>query len=49
MTTVILVRHGESVANGKGFFAGQLDIPLSKNTPIILKNWVGFLFRGDIG
>lgn len=30
MTTVILVRHGESTANGKGFFAGQLDIPLSE-------------------
>lgn len=29
MANVILVRYGESVANGKGFFAGQLDIPLS--------------------
>lgn len=29
MKTLILVRHGESAANGKGFFAGQLDIPLS--------------------
>ena len=30
MTTLILVRHGESAANGKGCFAGQLDIPLSE-------------------
>ena len=29
MTTLILIRHGESAANGKGFFAGQLDVPLS--------------------
>ena len=29
MTTIILVRHAESDANGSGFFAGQLDIPLS--------------------
>lgn len=28
-TTLILVRHGESNANGTGFFAGQLDIDLS--------------------
>jgi len=28
-TTLIFVRHGESGANGKGFFAGQLDIDLS--------------------
>ena len=30
MTTLIFVRHGESAANGKGCFAGQLDIPLSE-------------------
>lgn len=29
-TTLIFVRHGESNANGKGFFAGQLDIALSQ-------------------
>ena len=29
-TTLILVRHGESNANGNGFFAGQLDIGLSQ-------------------
>ena len=29
-TTLILVRHGESNANGSGFFAGQLDIELSQ-------------------
>ena len=29
MTIFIFVRHGESAANGKGCFAGQLDIPLS--------------------
>lgn len=29
-TTRIFVRHGESDANGKGFFAGQLDIALSQ-------------------
>ena len=29
MTTLILIRHGESAANGKGFFAGHLDVPLS--------------------
>ena len=28
-TTLIFVRHGESEANGKGFFAGQVDIGLS--------------------
>jgi broad specificity phosphatase PhoE len=30
MTTLLLVRHGESVANGKSFFAGHLDIDLSQ-------------------
>ena len=29
-TVLILVRHGESNANGNGFFAGQLDIELSQ-------------------
>ena len=29
-TTLVFVRHGESNANGKGFFAGQLDIALSQ-------------------
>ena len=29
-TTLILVRHGESDANGNKFFAGQLDIDLSQ-------------------
>ncbi|MBQ8323480.1 MAG: histidine phosphatase family protein [Clostridia bacterium] len=29
-TTLILIRHGESSANGKGFFAGHLDIELSE-------------------
>lgn len=29
-TTLIFVRHGESEANGNGFFAGQMDIPLSQ-------------------
>lgn len=29
-TTLIIVRHGESNANGSGFFAGQLDIDLSQ-------------------
>ena len=29
-TTLIFVRHGESNANGSGFFAGQLDIDLSE-------------------
>lgn len=29
-TTLIFVRHGESEANGNGFFAGQLDIALSQ-------------------
>ena len=29
MTRVLLIRHGESAANGKGFFAGHLDVPLS--------------------
>ena len=28
-TTLIFVRHGESEANGNGFFAGQSDIALS--------------------
>ncbi len=28
-TTLIFVRHGQSNANGSGFFAGQLDIDLS--------------------
>ena len=30
MTTLLIVRHGESTANGKGFFAGHIDIPLSE-------------------
>ena len=30
MTRILLVRHGESAANGKGFFAGHLDIDLSE-------------------
>ena len=29
MTTIILLRHGESEANGKSFFAGQKNVPLS--------------------
>ena len=29
MTTLLVVRHGESEANGEGFFAGQKDILLS--------------------
>lgn len=29
-TTLIFVRHGESSANGKGVFAGHLDLPLSE-------------------
>ena len=29
-TTLIFVRHGESEANGNGFFAGQSDIALSQ-------------------
>lgn len=28
MTTLLLIRHGESEANSKGFFAGQYDVPL---------------------
>lgn len=28
MTTLLFVRHGESEANRKKFFAGQLDVPL---------------------
>lgn len=28
MTTLLLVRHGLSEANAKGFFAGQMDVPL---------------------
>ena len=28
MTTLLLVRHGQSLANQEGFFAGQLDVPL---------------------
>ncbi len=31
MTTMLLVRHGESVANREGFFGGQLDIDLVEN------------------
>lgn len=30
MTTLLLVRHGLSEANSKGFFAGQMDVPLLK-------------------
>lgn len=29
MTTIILLRHGESVANSRGIIAAQLDMPLS--------------------
>ena len=28
MTKLLLIRHGESEANNKGFFAGQYDAPL---------------------
>lgn len=31
MTTLLLIRHGESLANREGFFAGQLDVPLEEN------------------
>ena len=30
MTKILLIRHGESEANEKGFFAEQTDIPLSE-------------------
>ena len=30
MTTLLILRHGESEANGSGFFAGQTDINLSE-------------------
>ena len=30
MTKLLFVRHGESAANGKGFFAGHLNVPLSE-------------------
>lgn len=29
MTTLIIVRHGQSMANVQGFFAGNMDAPLS--------------------
>ena len=30
MTALLLIRHGESIANVDGRFAGHLDIPLSE-------------------
>lgn len=30
MTTLLLIRHGESLANREGFFAGQCDVPLEE-------------------
>lgn len=30
MTTLLIIRHGESTANGKGFVAGHIDVPLSE-------------------
>lgn len=30
MTTLLLIRHGESLANRKCFFAGQKDVPLEE-------------------
>ncbi|MBR5540059.1 MAG: phosphoglycerate mutase family protein, partial [Clostridia bacterium] len=30
MTTFLLIRHGESLANVNGRFAGHLDVPLSE-------------------
>ena len=30
MTTILLIRHGESLANIQGIFAGNLDAPLSE-------------------
>ena len=29
-TKLLLIRHGESVANENAFFAGQLDVALSE-------------------
>lgn len=29
-TTLLFVRHGQSIANENGIFAGHLDVPLSE-------------------
>lgn len=48
MTTLLLIRHGESEANNNGFFAGQYDAPLmpkgieqaEKTAKYIVENYV---------
>ena len=43
MTKILLVRHGESEANGKGFFAGQIDIPLSERGKLQAQKTSGWI------
>ena len=44
-TTLLLVRHGESAANGKGFFAGQTDIELSDRGRMQAEKVADWLFE----
>ena len=45
MVRLLVVRHGESAANGKGFFAGQLDIPLSERGCLQAEKTAEWLFE----
>lgn len=57
MTTIIIVRHGQSMANVEGFFAGNMDAPLSplgysqaeKTASYIAKNYhIDKIYSSDL-
>ena len=45
MTTLLLIRHGESRANRDGFFAGQTDVPLEERGLLQAQVTASFLVR----
>lgn len=45
MTTLLVIRHGESTANGKGFFAGHIDIPLSERGRAQAETTAAYIFE----
>ena len=50
MTKLLIIRHGESLANGGGYFAGQLDIELSDRglaQAELLADWIYNNYKVD--
>ena len=50
MTKLLFIRHGESLANGSGFFAGQLDIELSErglSQAELVADWIKDNYKVD--